>query len=481
MPTNAREIIFDPSSHARFVEVSRDRNPVHVDAVAARRTQAGAPIIHGVHALLRLLERLAESESGLPTATSLKVLFRKPIYPGDRLGFDIVGRSNTSVRARLVIEGTEALLAAFGFGIPEVQELSALFGWTATPIGMPDVPNDGPLKDMLTRRGCLTVEPFIAASRAMFPIAASCFGAPRIAAFVCISGLVGMIVPGLHSLLAGLEVVFDNEKAAGESMLRFAVKSVDPRLRLVTIAIHGSGLHGLVDAVSPPPAVKQPGMGVLKRVMEAHKVMKSTSLIVGGSRGVGELTAKLIASGGGQVVITYATGQADAEGVAAEIRSVGGYCETLAYDIRRRAADQLALLGPRLVTHLYYFATPFIFRRKAGLFDLERFREFNSFYLEGLLDLVKGCLHRQPDEPLKVFVPSSVAVESRTAELTEYAMSKAAAEILCFDLERAFPNVHVLVRRLPRLLTDQTNSVVQVEIANPIDVLLPIVREMHGS
>ena len=47
----------------------------------------------------------------------------------------------------------------------------------------------------------------------------------------------------------------------------------------------------------------------------------STALIVGGSRGLGALTAKILAAGGGKVIITYATGRADAEDLTEEIRS----------------------------------------------------------------------------------------------------------------------------------------------------------------
>lgn len=39
-------------SQEDFAQLSRDRNPMHMDAVKARRTQAGQPVVHGVHTLL---------------------------------------------------------------------------------------------------------------------------------------------------------------------------------------------------------------------------------------------------------------------------------------------------------------------------------------------------------------------------------------------------------------------------------------------
>jgi hypothetical protein len=65
--------------------------------------------------------------------------------------------------------------------------------------------------------------------------------------------------------------------------------------------------------------------------------------------------------------------------------------------------------------------------------------------------------------------------------MTEYAMSKAAGEILCADMARSMDRVRVLMERLPRLPTDQTTSLIQVNDAgvSPLSVMLPIVRKMH--
>ena len=40
--------VVDQALQERFAEFSGDRNPMHMDLVAARRTQAGAPVVHGV-------------------------------------------------------------------------------------------------------------------------------------------------------------------------------------------------------------------------------------------------------------------------------------------------------------------------------------------------------------------------------------------------------------------------------------------------
>jgi len=80
---------------------------------------------------------------------------------------------------------------------------------------------------------------------------------------------------------------------------------------------------------------------------------------------------------------------------------------------------------------------------------------------------------------LSVFYPSSAAVQSRPRDMTTYAMAKAAGEVLCDELSRSWPECRLIVRRLPRLPTDQTSTLLSVETSSIQEVMLPIVREVE--
>jgi hypothetical protein len=131
-------------------------------------------------------------------------------------------------------------------------------------------------------------------------------------------------------------------------------------------------------------------------------------------------------------------------------------------------------------THVYYFATPPIFRRRAGLFSAERFEEFNLFYVQGFAQLVEfGAANWSPS--VTCFFPSSTALDETSANMTEYAMSKAAGETLCEYMNKQMRHVRIIVRRLPRLPTDQTASLLNKGAADPMTIMLPIVREVQMS
>src|SRR6516165_4368518 len=119
------ERTFTETDQARFAAVSGDRNPVHVDAVFARRTQAGAPVVHGVHLLLWGLDALARAEPALPPARRLKAHF-KHFAAVDEMVAATATRTEASVRLDFIAGGKTVaqLVVDFGAAVQEVEALS---------------------------------------------------------------------------------------------------------------------------------------------------------------------------------------------------------------------------------------------------------------------------------------------------------------------------------------------------------------------
>jgi hypothetical protein len=129
-------------------------------------------------------------------------------------------------------------------------------------------------------------------------------------------------------------------------------------------------------------------------------------------------------------------------------------------------------------THAYYFATPTIFRAQSALFARARLNAFLDVYVDGFLNLAEALRARRRD--VSLFYPSSVFVAERPRGMLEYAMAKAAGETLCAEINQALRPLHVTVDRLPRLLTDQTASVIGASAPSPVGHLLPVVRETQS-
>lgn len=473
--TRLAQRVFSSIDQEQFADISGDHNPMHMDALQARRTQAGAPVVHGVHLLLWALESLAIAQPDLPKMRRIRCDFSKFVYLGECVEVEHVKKGSQGIRLSISVDNSPRSKVIIDVG----DEVGDCPRWPEDPLETVTIcshPLSLSFGDLGGRSGRFPFHMTEEQAAAAFPSATRWLGAMRIASLAATSKLVGMVCPGLHSIYSGLSVTACAESHS-ETGLAFKVTETDPRFNSIEQEIAGGGLTGTVSGFARTPPVEQATMESLVGEVGPDEFAGSLALIVGGSRGLGELAAKLIATGGGHVFITWQSGKDDAERVAQDIRSFGGTCETFPYDSRKPAAEQLALL-PDAPTHAYYFATPAIFRSQAEIFSSQRLNEFLSVYVDGFWQLARSLRTRQPG--ISLYYPSSIAVAERPEGMTEYSMAKAAGEVLCADMNASLSPLRVFVTRLPRLPTDQTTSVTPVETANPLHTMLSIVREVQS-
>ena len=75
---------FTAERQTEFAALSGDWNPLHVDPVFSRRTQGGAPVVHGMNILVLCLDALAKHCPNLSVPAQVAAQFVRPIYSGDR-------------------------------------------------------------------------------------------------------------------------------------------------------------------------------------------------------------------------------------------------------------------------------------------------------------------------------------------------------------------------------------------------------------
>jgi hypothetical protein len=458
-----------------FADISGDYNPIHMDASAARRTLAGKPVVHGVHSLLWALDCTISELKIVEPIASIKASFEKMIYVGDHVRAALLRQTGPHLRIGLFVDDVQ------------VMRLDLLTGdsqsATVEPLKAPSMRPTSPFA--LTYEQCSESKGLIpVAAKSLdigqtFAFAEGSLGAKRLASLASCSFLIGMVCPGLHSIFRSLSLSSTPLTDRDIDSLSFRVTSHDPDIKLLQVAVWGSGWTGTSTAHVRPEPTKQPSYESIVSAVATREFSGARALVIGGSRGIGELISKIIAAGDGRVIITYAMGEEDALAVQREITARGGHCEIMHFDIQDDIAKQLAELkfAPN---ELYYMATPQIFQRSSSAFVPSRFQEFLLFYVTAFHELSLQ-LKKISGENLPIFYPSSTAIDSRPANMTEYTMAKAAGEILCQDMQSFGRIGRLLVRRLPRLPTDQTATFFEAETADPIELILPIVRDVHAK
>lgn len=468
------EKTFSPQDQRDFAAASRDCNPMHVDALAARRLLSGRQVVHGIHTLIHALNLAPRRGSG--ARLHIRCSFANPVNVGDRVAFSQIDDANGDVKLVAAVDGltcTEIVVAplpADGTDEPTPRVLDP--GLPTRRIGEIAAALDETPGSQVGV--AIELEAWSDSLADMFPHAAALLGAETLSSVAQLSYFVGMVCPGLHSVFSSLQ--FTTTGATGNG-LRFEVRKYDPRFRLFTVAFDGA-VRGELRAFLRPPPQSQPSAREVAARLDGLEFKGKRSLVIGGSRGLGETTAKLIAAGGGDVVITFAVGRSDAEAVAADINASGrGRCEVAQLDM---SAEFQGLPGIDAagLDAVYFFSTPRIYAKRNELFDRAAFDGFVGFYLQRFYELCRWLERSERDTPLKVYLPSTVFIADRPKGMTEYAMAKAAAEVLADDLNRSLRNVTVVHTRLPRLATDQTASILKVSVASNLDAMLEVVRLM---
>jgi acyl dehydratase len=461
--------VFSLDDQTTFARLSSDWNPIHLDQSFARRTQAGAPIVHGIHTLLWAANAVLQA---FPMqVANISARFPQPLYLDEVASVRFKNRADQQIDIEVVAADTVVALVKLS---SEPGKMAASHQpLTPTSLRQLSEPANPAFEEFFGQTGAAAITG--TELETLFPALAGAIGTDGIKALLATSQIVGMLCPGLHSLYAGLSINF-NLPTDRNQALTYAVGKVDTRFRSLQIDISGYGTTGRLDAFARLPPPSQAAMTEVSARISGRPFSGQRSLIVGGSRGLGAVTARIVAAGGGHPVITYRDSREGAELVAGDIRRTGGSCDILHYDALLPSGEQLGAI--QAVDCCYYFATPKIFVRKSGLYEAEKLRTFLSFYADGFFDLC-AMLVRDRTEKLAVFYPSTVAIEQGTNTTAEYAMAKSAGETLARHLNEFMPHIEIIFRRLPRVLTDQTATIGVASADDALDVMLPVVYEVQ--
>ncbi|MET0910772.1 MAG: SDR family NAD(P)-dependent oxidoreductase [Ilumatobacteraceae bacterium] len=443
-----------------FAARSGDWNPFHVDAIAARRTAFGRPVVHGMH----LVEMAVAATADAPDRRlgHVRGVFRHPVPVGAEI--EISARRDA---------GSSRWNVAVDVDVWRALDLVVEFADRRVPTpARDDRDQRHPPAD--TPRTVEIAEVEGMAGRIDLNVSS----APE-AVLPALSRLVGMHVPGLHSVFSSFDVTFSaGDPTSGNDHLDYVVDTVDERFGRIGIAVSNARTSGRVVAFFRPPPTVQPSPEQWPAMPEPGEFAGQRAMVVGGSRGLGAATAMLLAAGGAEVTLTWRAGRDDADEVAGIIRRAGGAATVLELDVTDAASIDRAVTASAdsMPTQLWFFATPPIFDGVNGVYSDALLDRFRAVYVDGFARLFAALDHRC----LQVVVnPSSVAVDDTPGSMREYADAKRDAEATARELAAAHPSIHVATPRLPRLATDQTASVMPTDVADTIPVLLALIRSVR--
>jgi hypothetical protein len=463
--------VFTSEDQLAFAEVSGDYNPLHMDPVLARRLLFGHQVVHGLHALLWSLDGHLKIHTQPLALRTVKANFQAGIGVGEPVYCRVTGQDADRVAVQLETDRAPAAWFEISWSVLRQHRTDIL----------PEIPpepekcRERTLEEVAAASGMIALYFNDSLAAGLFPNLIRVLPAMQLAVLLATTRLVGMECPGYHSIYSSLQLVFSGD-GAGVPNLTYQVIDCNQRLALISMEVAAPGAKGQLKAFLRPTPQRQADFTKAGRQVEPEEFSSQQALIVGGSRGLGEVAAKLLAAGGAEVILTYYRGAQDARRIVEEIVSHGGRAECLAMDIMdpsQGLPGRIAHCSKPL--YLYYFATPPIFGAAKGKFSPQRFAIFSEYYVSGFARTVQAVADSTPALQ-KVFYPSTAAIAELPLDMGEYAAAKIAGEILCEFLQKTHPGLVIYKPRLPRLATDQTVSLLPVANQEPLPVLLDHLR-----
>jgi hypothetical protein len=466
--------VFTSDDQLAFAKLSGDYNPLHLDPVVARRLLFGRQVVHGLHALLWSLDLHLKSQTQPLELRTTKANFQAGIGVGQTVRCMVTLQDEYRVAIQLETDSTPA--AWFEITWNPSRKTRTVTLPKISP--EPEKCRERSLEEVAAASGDVTLYLNGDLAGRLFPNLIRVLPPMQLGALLATTRLVGMECPGQHSIFSSLNLAFVSD-SDGVASLYYHVTDCNKRLARVSMDVEAPGVKGQLTAFLRPLPQGQATFTDVCRQVESEEFSAQQALIVGGSRGLGEVTAKLLAGGGAEVILTYYRGEQDAQRIVEEIVAHGAYADSFPLNI----LEPLQALSGRIANpskplYLYYFATPYIFGAAKGKFSSQRFAIFSQYYVSGFFRTVEAVADLKIGLR-RVFYPSSAAIEELPLDMAEYAAAKMAGETICDFLQKAHPGLIIHKPRLPRVATDQTVSLLPVNTQEPVPVLLRNLRYLR--
>ena len=435
-----------------FLKISGDLNEIHVP-------NKKIAVAHGINLLLRTMETLSKKKRiNFSSSCLIDINFIKPIIVPSNLKL-VSSIKDKSIECSIFSSNIlTARLSFFSSGnILENFEKEIKF---KKRINIPLSNN------IFKKKNKYQTDLFEVNKKLIkkeYPTLLGLIGEARVSSIINLSYFVGMIYPGQNSLLSSVQIVTNNSR---KKKIVFNLNKFDERINFSNILVSAPGLNAKLNTFSKNKKITQPDLKKIKfnykNKIANHSLQNA--LIIGGSRGLGELTAKILSIGMGNLTLTYNKNFIKAQNIKKELHRKNSKCNIIKIDVTNDK-ELKKITNLKNINSIYYFPTPSLVNLKKRTFDQNMLKNFINYFYRIPKKIISMLEKRK--KKIIFFYPSSVYLNNKKEHnhLKEYLFAKTKGEKICKD---NLKYVKFFSTRLPPILTDQNNHFVPIKTSNGV-------------
>lgn len=457
---------FTANDQKEFASFSGDYNPIHLDEKKSIKTHAGQPIVHGVHLVLWALDAF---KIKIRTNTLIDISFKSQV----NLNESIVAVFDTTMN-QIIITSSNKMKTHSYIKLKNIDSIKSLKPGNNQVHYLQNnfKPDDAEINEIQISKknfglyGGKKNE----LGESLFPFLVSDIGLNVVYELACISSIVGMKVPGKHSLFVGLNLEFSSTKHQKNF---FVVDSKHEILKVISISYFGINMSANIKAFFRPKATLIKNIDTLR--LEYSKLISLQGkkiLVIGGSRGIGAYVTKLCSIMGAAVTFTYNSNDQDANNICEEVQADGGLIKQQKLNVIDE--DFISSINEAF-DQVYYFATPKILSSKSKHIDADMIQKYRLFYVDSFKKVVHNLNSKNSNT--KFLYPSTTYIDDNRADFKEYIAMKLEGESFCKSFNES-PQGNILFPRLPQLDTDQNLSIRPIKNEQASDYAFKIIGMM---
>lgn len=284
-----------------FSQLSGDYNPMHINTSIARREKFGEIVVHGVFSLAKCLNAFVRHIAlrGIKSMVldDISGKFPNPVF------------LNKETCCYLINDDPKNTVIGIFYGDMLLTELS----FTYSKIEIHDeleLENnsikehkikDKQIHEMIDSKGTYSLLLDRTIFQKLFPDLCSGISRELIATLFSLTRIVGMECPGRQSIFSSFKLQKQINKNQDSGKLTFQATRVVPKYFKIDISVKTNTYTGKINAFYRPKPTKQENIEEVKKLVKNESFIGQVALIIGGSRGLGEITAKIISAGGGSI------------------------------------------------------------------------------------------------------------------------------------------------------------------------------------